>query len=224
MKPIHAKSFIALACAMSTTGCIPMIWAASSHGVHGSGRPAQETRRVVGDFSKVNEDGAVNVAIRVGDKTSVTVEGDDNIVPLVKTSVQDNTLYIETKKSIRPKQKLLVTITMPRLDEIQLDGAGNVTAKDVKSDALKVGLYGAGNIDISGTASSLTATLDGAGNITLTDLQVKNADVTVDGAGNLDLWATDSLKAALNGVGNIHYKGSPKVQKEVNGVGRITPG
>jgi len=38
------------------------------------------------------------------------------------------------------------------------------------------------------------------------------------------LWATDSLKAALNGVGNIHYKGSPKVQKEVNGVGRITSG
>ena len=39
---------------------------------------------------------------------------------------------------------------------------------------------------------------------------------------DLDVWATETLKAELNGAGNIHYKGSPKVQKETNGVGRIT--
>lgn len=221
---MNPRPLIAFACALSTTGCVPLM-IMEAHAVRGSGVFAQETRQVKGDFTRVQEDGAANVSIVVGQPTSVKIEGDDNIVPLVKTEVDGDTLRIGMKKkcNLHPNKKLVVTITMPSLNGVQLDGAGNITATNVNSNDLKIGLDGAGNVNVSGSAKKLDASIDGAGNLNLGQLQTVDASVTVDGAGNSHVWATGSLSAEINGVGNIRYKGTPQVSKKIDGVGRIAP-
>jgi hypothetical protein len=192
-------------------------------GVKGSGVARSENRETKSDFTGVRDEGAANVYIKVGSARSVKVEGDDNIVPLVTTKVSDGVLIIKTRKSFKPKKKLLVTVTMPSLENVQLDGSANITAQNVNANKLEVGLDGAGNLTLSGRANSVEATLNGAGNIKLLDLNAADVSATVDGAGDIDVWATASLKAEVNGVGNINYKGSPKVSKQVDGVGHIGP-
>jgi len=213
---------VLVAYAVVTTGCGPLMQGLNGNQVKGSGVLATEKRLVKGDFTRIREDGAANVFVRVGPAASVKVEGDDNIVPLVKTTVEDDTLVIKTKKQVRQKKKLLVTVTIPSLKEVQLDGAGNITVKDLQSTDFKVGLDGAGNITVGGSTASLSASINGAGNLRLADLKSETASASVDGAGNLDLWVTGKLSASIDGVGNIRYKGNPEVTKSVNGVGRVT--
>ncbi len=212
---------VLLACAaLASGGCTDLVLGSIGNQIKGSGRAAHESRSV-GDFHKVRDDGAANLLIQVGPAASIRVEGDDNIVPLVRTRVENGELVVETKKNFRPKNRLLVTITAPNLDAVHLDGAANVTVQNVRSDSFAVSLDGAGNVSIEGHVGTLSASLDGAGNLKLRDLQAKSASATVDGAGNVDVWASDSLTASINGVGNIRYKGTPSVQKAINGVGRI---
>src|SRR4051812_25644578 len=80
-----------------------------SQGVDGSGKAISESK-TVGSFTKIREDGAANLYVKVGPSTSVKVEGDDNIVPMVKCTVEDGTLVIKTKGNFHPKTKLLVTV------------------------------------------------------------------------------------------------------------------
>jgi len=213
---------VLLACAaVASGGCSALdVLGSLDNQLKGSGRPASEARKV-GDFDKIRDDGAANLKILVGLPTGVKVEGDDNIVPFVKTSVENGELIIKTKKNFRSKVKLLVTITTPTLNTLQLDGAGNISVNNAKADNFTIGLDGAGNVTADGTVNSLTATIDGAGNLKLGSLKSRTATATVDGAGNIDVWATDNLTATVDGVGNIRYKGSPQVQKSVEGVGRI---
>src|SRR5579862_2179269 len=130
---MSAKGFqlsVLVACAaVASGGCaIDMIGGLSGPQVKGSGRPAQETRNVDG-FTKVREDGFANVDIQVGPATSVKVSGDDNIVPLVRTRVEKGELIISNKKNFHQKVKLLVSITVPNLTAVSLDGAGNITVR-----------------------------------------------------------------------------------------------
>jgi hypothetical protein len=179
-----------------------------------------ETRKV-DDFTKIREDGFANVVVQVGPETSVKITGDDNIVPLVKTRVEKGELIIANKKSFRQKTKLLVSITLPTLTSVALDGAGNITVHNASGQDFSASLDGAGNVTVDGAVGNLSASLDGAGNLKLSDLKAKQASATVDGAGNIDVWATDNLTASVDGIGNIRYKGSPSVQKTVDGIGRV---
>ena len=212
---------VLLACAaLASGGCSDISWGGIGNQVKGSGRSAHESRDV-SDFHKVRDDGSANVLVKVGEPASIHIEGDDNIVPLVKTRVENGELVIETKKNFHSKSRLLVTVTAPTLDAVHLDGAANVTVQNVRSDSFDVSLNGAGNVSVEGHVDTLSASLDGAGNLKLAGLHAKSASASVDGAGNVDVWASASLTASINGVGNIRYKGSPSVQKAINGVGRI---
>ena len=67
--------------------------AVASAQVTGSGVVTEQTRPV-GPFSKLRLDGAITVEARPAASASVSVRGDDNIVPLVTAEVQGETLSV----------------------------------------------------------------------------------------------------------------------------------
>jgi len=208
--------------AVLLSGCGHLGVVFSMDQVEGSGKVTSETRSVP-DFKKIQDDGSVNVYVKVGPATSIKIEGDDNLLPLIKTKVKDGTLIISNKKSLHSNKKLLVTVTAPFIEAIDLDGAGNVTVHNLDCPHAHLTLDGAGNLTVTGKADTLETTLDGAGNMMLGGLMAKNAKANLNGAGNVDLSASDSLDATLDGVGNLTCHGHPKeVHKSVDGVGRIS--
>jgi hypothetical protein len=208
--------------------------------VTGSG-VAKTDSRTVDAFASIESGGSWNVEVVSGDKVSVTVTGDDNIVPLITTKVKDGKLSIAASEgSINTKLPLVVKVAMPTIATLKLSGAGNASVTDVKASKLGLDTSGAGNLSFRGNADdvgvkstgagqvvlvgkakSLAAEANGAGNIDASAFEVATATVKCTGAGNVGVNATTSLDVTVTGAGNVVYAGNPKLAKRVSGAGTV---
>jgi hypothetical protein len=191
----------------------------------GSGVAARQTRALP-PFTGVNLAGANNVVVRVAGKQSVVVHADDNLLARVTTRVRSGTLVIDTTPGmLNAKSPMFVTITVPSLDGLRLEGSGNISVTGINSHGLTVALAGAGNIEAAGTATKLQVTLSGQGNALLRRLIARDARAALTGDGTVMLTATHDLTARLSGSGTILYSGNPpQVTQSVTGSGTISPG
>jgi hypothetical protein len=191
----------------------------------GSGVAVRQTR-VLPPFTGVNLAGANNVVVRVGGKQSVVVHADDNLIARVTTRVRSGTLVIDTTPGmLNAKSPMFVTVTVPSLDDLRLQGSGNISVTGIDSRGLTVALAGAGNIEAAGTATKLHVTLSGQGNALLRGLIARDARAALTGDGTVMVTATHDLTARLSGTGTILYGGNPpQVTQSITGSGTISPG
>ena len=188
----------------------------------GSGNIINDSRELT-DFHTVEIVGSMDAVIVSGESFSCNVKGDDNLVPLVKTAVTNNTLEISTKGSYSTKSPLIVYLTMPALDEARIIGSGDMTISDVTKDKVVLTISGSGDITATGSVEVLEAVVSGSGDLSLQNLQADHVNVTINGSGDAEVWANQSISAQINGSGDITYTGSPaKVDTQVNGSGDIT--
>jgi hypothetical protein len=189
--------------------------------VKGSGVARTETREV-GGFTRVESAGSANVTIQIGGTQSVVIETDDNILPLIETSVKGDRLVIGSHGSYSTRIGVKVTITVPALDEARISGSGNITVSGVAAKEFEAHISGSGDIRISGSSDSLKASIAGSGGIDATKLPVTAADASVTGSGNIKVVATQSLHARIAGSGDVRYGGNPpEIHKQVTGSGSV---
>jgi hypothetical protein len=215
-----------------------------------AGRPASgtvvtETRDVSGfdavDFSSIGD-----LTIQPGEREGLTLEGQDDLLRLLKTEVRNGTLHIRFDErngwvSVYPTRPLRLTLTVVELESIRLSGAGNVIVNDLtaghlqanlsgagtlnfanlEAEALNCNLSGAGSLDATGTANRLDLVVSGLGSFNGADLSTQATKVTLSGTGSATVWATSQLDATLSGLGSVTYYGDPIVHKTVSGLGNI---
>lgn len=188
----------------------------------GSGVPATQARDVAA-FKSVELSGANNVVIRVGEKQSVVVRADENLLDRVTTEVQSDKLVIaNTPGSLTTKSPMSVEVKVPTLDALTLTGSGNVVINGIASESLEVTLPGSGTLTASGTTTRLDVTVSGSGTVQFTRLVANDVRAVVSGSGSIFLTATKSLDASVPGAGAILYVGNPRdVTKSVTGTGTI---
>jgi hypothetical protein len=178
-------------------------------------------------FHSIDLRGAADLSVLVGAVGSVAVIGDAATLERTVTRVQHGVLIVENESAwtfLGGRGKVEIRVTMPSLNTLSLNGAGNVSINGISGDGLSLVLQGAGNLEASGKTAALNARMNGAGNMDLSHLVAGDATVAVNGAGNLSAHVTGSLQASVNGVGSITYAGNPgKVSTEINGVGSIKP-
>jgi hypothetical protein len=191
----------------------------------GSGVAATQARSVP-PFSGVELDGDNNVIVRVGARRSVIVHADTNLLGRVTTRVRSDRLVIGTTPgNLAAKSPMFVVVSLPSLDRLRLQGAGNISATGLDSRELTVDLPGSGNIDASGTTTKLDVTITGEGTALLRRLIARDAKAVLGGEGTIMLTATHSLDARIPGSGTVLYGGSPpRVTQRVTGSGTISPG
>ena len=130
-----------------------------------------------------------------------------------------------TPGNLAAKSPMFVTVSVPSLDAVRLQGAGNIAVTGIHSRALTVTLPGAGNIDVTGTARKLRVTIGGEGTAMLRGLIARDAKAALAGDGTIVLTATHSLTARLSGSGTVTYAGNPlHVAQRVTGTGTISAG
>ena len=171
-------------------------------GVKGSGNIVCQERTASG-FYGLTINGVANVNVQSAEDYKLEVTTDDNLQEYVLVEVKNNILYIDTEPGInlRPT-KLIIDVYLPDLQNISLNGVGNVTIAE-------------------GSAADLEISLSGVGNIDAQNYQVQNVAIKHSGVGEAIIWATNSLNGTLSGVGNISYKGNPTVSVNVSGVGKV---
>lgn len=191
----------------------------------GSGQLVTETRAVSG-FDSVTFSSFGELTIQPGERESLTIEAEDDILPHILTEVRGGTLHIGfdepgARVSRYPTRPIRLTLTVVRLEALELSGAGSVVVRDLASEALRAKLSGAGSLGASGTTDRLEVIVSGFGSFNGADLQSETADVTLSGAGGATVWATARLNATISGVGSVAYYGQPVVTKTVSGLGTV---
>lgn len=191
-------------------------------GVRGSGVTASEKRSVDG-FTGVDVGGIYQVELVAQKDFSVEVEGDDNIVPLVKTYVSGGVLRIEGEKRFNSQNPIIVRVSAPTIESIDASGACKVSAADLKSQKLSIDTSGASEIKLSGEAASLTIDVSGASSVNAEDLRAESASVDASGASSVSVFATGRLVADASGASKINYSGNPaNVEKKATGASRVS--
>ncbi len=210
--------------------------------IRGSGVMKSETRDV-GTFTGIALAMDALVEVRNGAQDSVAVEAEDNIVPLIETVVEGNTLQIRFKdkvSSVRAKE-IRIVVTARAIDSLSVSGTGDIRAEALKSQAfniritgsgdirivnldspsLKVAISGSGDITVGGRIDALQASIAGSGNLKSGKLEAKRATVKIAGSGYARLWARERLAVSIAGSGDIDYYGDPALTQSMAGSGTI---
>lgn len=189
--------------------------------IAGSGQIIRENRDL-SPFDSVEVSGSMDVEITRGEELKCVVEGDDNIVPLVKTEVINRTLNIYVDQSFSINQTLNVYLEVPEISGVLLSGSGDIEFTDVTRDRVEILIDGSGDITATGEVEILTAKINGSGDMHLFNLYSENATVEVNGSGDIEVSVNNSLDCEINGSGDIRYSGNPtSVKRSVNGSGDI---
>jgi hypothetical protein len=233
------------ACALACLGAASQAGAwdwGRSEAVQGNGNIKRQARDV-GHFSGVAMSLAGKVDVRRGERESVTVEADDNLLPLIETVVEDGTLKIRNKRGANlSTRNLKVTVQARDLDRLALGGSGTIDADRVNGARVQFDIGGSGSINVGkvegeritaniggrgdlkandGTARTTSISIGGMGNVDLGRVHTESANVTVAGSGNATLWVRDSLSLTIAGSGDIRYYGDPQVSRSVLGSGEV---
>jgi hypothetical protein len=192
-------------------------------GVQGSGVPATETRDVATFRSLDLLSGVEQALVTIGDKTEVIVEADDNIVPLIHTEVNNDTLRVLSKESYSSRLGVKLRITTPALEAVSLAGSGDVQVFKLQEKRFAVHIAGSGTVKAEGSAEQVQASISGSGNIDLSAAAAKKGSADITGSGNVKVNVADSLSAKITGSGDIYYKGHPRVEQQITGSGRVGP-
>jgi len=209
-------------------------------GEDGNGKVKKETRDIK-SFDAIKIGGAFEVHLTQGDRESLVVEADENLLKLITAEVKGGTLVVSTEKNIRNSKELNLYITfkdiskldlsgavevksegMIKLDNLELEGSGasEVTLK-LELDRLTADFSGASEINLSGSANTCDFDMSGASEVDAYGFTVKECTIELSGAGEARLNVTDNLKARVSGAGEIRYEGNPSVDSRVSGAGSI---
>ncbi len=228
--------------AVALSGCEIIDAGLNSEHIRGSGKVIQEKRDVSG-FDGVKLASTGEMDLRQGDRESLTIEAEDNLLPKIITAVEGGTLVIRTERgvSLSPTVTIHYSVTVKNLANLELSGSGKISAGPIRSNDFSLHLPGSGSIRLEDlTAETLSASISGSGSIQLPgkvtsqkvrisgsgdydgrNLQSRSTDISVSGSGDSTVWAQDELSAHISGSGHVDYYGSPRVTQHVSGSGRI---
>jgi len=115
--------------ALFTTG-LDLIMTAGSclQGKQVTGSKNNLTKKVeVGHFNEIKLLGSANVTYHQGSQNYIEIYGSDNIIPLLETFVDGNTLIVKFKKNVTIwKGKLEVKVFSPELNKLTINGSGDI--------------------------------------------------------------------------------------------------
>jgi hypothetical protein len=192
-----------------------------NRGVAGSGNVAAE-KRDVGDFKSIDVSGVFEVQIVAQKDFSVEVEADDNLLPLIRTEVEDGVLQIETEKRISSPTRLFVKISAPNIEKLEVSGVAKVNVAELKNSALTLDTSGASKITLAGETAKLLIDVSGASKIDAENLKAENAEVETSGASSVNVFVTNYLRADASGASKVTYSGSPaNVERKTSGASKV---
>jgi hypothetical protein len=183
-----------------------------------------------------------NVILTPGPVQKVVLEGQQNILDLIKRDVVGGNWKIYFSKNVKDVKNVTVYITLPAIETVALTGSGSVNTEgkfsglnDLKlsltgsgdinfeTDARSVDAHvsGSGDIEVSGSAGALEVTISGSGDVTATSLAVNSCEIHISGSGDAEVDVNGDLEVYISGSGDVYYRGNASVTAKVTGSGEV---
>lgn len=200
--------------------------------------------RELQSFNRVKLKSIGNVYVKMGEKQSVRIEADDDLIPKVKTEVFGNELVISMQHP-SPEwitdPKIDIYVVMVEAKGFELRGIGKISTKDtinvkdleirnagvgsmfllINGDDIITELSGLGKITIEGKANSNNIVISGAGKVDSKYLRLNTAKIISKGFGSCTVYAIKELDVKITGLGKVRYRGNPEIKKKITGIGTL---
>lgn len=229
--------FLVLPLALLATGCTSFThngsWSYSSDtgtvassnstSIEGSGKVKSESRKSKG-FTSISLTGMGRVVLEQTEKDSLSVSADDNLLSYLTSEVKNGilTLGIKNNTSFNTHNEIAYKVTVKNLKELNISGSGDIDAKKIKTDKLKVVVSGSGKVTLQGEASTQEINVSGSGSFDGENLKCKTVKIDIAGSGNGVVNASEKLDANISGSGSVEYLGNPTLTQDISGSGSIT--
>jgi hypothetical protein len=240
-KLIFAACVLACAAPLTQTVAHAAAWGWGNESVQGSG-VIKSQQRELGHFNGVSNALAAKVEIRIGNTESVTIETDDNLLPLVETVIENGMLKIQpARRNMNlSTRNMKIVVQAKALDHVSLGGSGandsdvlragklkvtlggsgTVSLKGVEADVLSISMGGSGDMKIAGgNAKDVSIAIGGSGTVKMGAVRSDSVSVSIGGSGDVTVWARESLNLSVAGSGDVNYYGDPRVKTSSVGSG-----
>jgi putative autotransporter adhesin-like protein len=196
--------------------------AAACTATAGSGQLATESRQVSG-FTKVELAGIGELTINQAGSESLTISAENNLLPLLTSQVEGDTLILGKKANtrIQTTKPITYTLTMKDISGVAVSGSGTINVPKLTTAALRTEISGSGVITAAGTADDQNLEISGSGRYLADGLTSKTVTVEISGSGTASVVASDALDVKISGSGTLTYGGNPQVQQSVSGSGKL---
>ena len=192
-------------------------------GIKGSGNTASEVRDLKG-FKTVEVGGVFKVEITAQKDFSVEVSADDNLLEKIRTEVEDGVLKISTESRVNPSSPMIVRVSAPNIEHLDVSGVANVTVSDLKNSSFGLDTSGASKINLAGESDKVEIKVSGASKIDAENLRSRAATVDSSGASKITVFATESVRAEASGASKIVYAGgATDVVSNTSGASKVSP-
>ncbi|MEP6705680.1 MAG: head GIN domain-containing protein, partial [Acidobacteriota bacterium] len=189
--------------------------------IKGSAVAGSETRSVT-DFKGIDVGGVFRVEVTAGQEFSLEVEADDNLLPYIKTKVDNGVLHIETTQRIDSQTPMVVRVSAPDITSVEVSGVAKVELAGVKNSSLEIDTSGASKLKIEGETSHVQVEVSGSSSVDAESLKARTAAVDASGASHVSIFVTERLVSDASGASQIAYSGDPTVvEKQSSGASSV---
>jgi hypothetical protein len=210
--------------------------------VKGNGNMKTDERSETG-FTGVTNGTNFDTYVGIG-PYSVKIEAEENILPYIKTFVDNGVLKVETEDGfwLKTKRTVKIYVTAPRLNKINAAGNGDMFSSTKLTDSSRIELHiggnaemkmevdapvvdaslgGNGGIELKGQTRDFKCSSAGNGEIKAFDLLTENTKVEIYGNGDADVNASIKLDVRVGGNGDVRYKGNAQTSSQITGNGSV---
>lgn len=191
-----------------------------------------EPRTINASFHAIKVSGGIDVFLSQYQTESVAVSAaEDKYIDAIKTVVENGVLKIYTEGMSgwnTGNRKMKVYISFKNLDQLQANGASDVTvAGNISVPALRLDLSGASNfkgalfvtdltlklsgasdVKLNGTATNVEIESSGASDVKAYDLVAENCTAKASGASDINITVNKEMNVTASGASDVFYKGT----------------
>ena len=190
----------------------------------------------VKSFDELNASGVFNLLLSQGDKESLKIEADDNLMDLFIIENEGSTLKIRMKKNsnFNSKKQLKVYVTFKTLKSMDLGMVGGTSSDeklkfaDLKLKNQSVGSVSlnmtlqtlnmenqsVGSVKLEGSAENAVVKNNSVGSINAGNFVVQRMDIENNGVGSATVNAEKELKYSDSFLGKVSNRGNATVKKK----------
>jgi hypothetical protein len=187
-------------------------------------------------FDELDASGIFNLQLSQGDKETVRIEADDNLMDLFIVENEGSTLKISMKKNsnFNSKKHLRVYVTFKTLKSMELSMVGGTSSDeklkfaDLKLKNQSVGSVNlnmtlqtlnlenesVGSVKLEGSAENAVVKNNSVGSINAGNFVVQKMDIENNGVGSATVNAEKELKYSDSFLGKVSNRGNATVKKK----------
>jgi hypothetical protein len=234
--PISSQLFLSFIIIVCLSSCSDL------RCIDGNNEMSNQSRKINAGFDGVTLTSDFSVFITPGQKDSISVEAESNLLPNIITEVKNGILELSTSNSIclNPRKPIIIRIYTDTISSLAITGSGSIQSDSIINEKLRISvsgsgtvkapvnvqkldavIAGSGNIEIWGKSSISQLSISGSGNLESYGLDQDSCTTAISGSGNMFIYIRKSLQASITGSGSVFYKGNPEINMNISGSGKV---